>query len=461
MTNATPFRVPHTLVLLFAMTAIALVLTWVLPAGTFDTAPDESGRQVVVAGTYHTLDDAEKLSPLALLTVIPRALGDAQAIIFFVLLIGGVLAVVRSTGAIDASLGWVLGRFGHRVGLLMFGGLFIFGVASSTFGMAVEYIALVGIMVSLCVALRLDTLAAVSTMIIGYGIGYGAAAINPFTVMVAQNVAGLEPGSGMWLRLVIFLPFLLIGFHHVYRYALRVQADPTASYVYDLPDAQPPKPAEYPVISHRHLGVLAAMLTTLVLLIVGVVVWRWSLTELVALFLGLAIVSAVVGGLSADNTARSFGMGAAELSMTALLIGFARAIALMLEDGQVLHTIVHYLSMPLSMVGAHFAAVGMLIIQSILNLFIPSGSGQAYVTMPLMSPLSDLLGIPRQVAVLAYQFGDGFMNIIVPTNAVLMGILGVANIPYDRWFRFIWPLVLKLMAASALVLVFAVAIGYS
>lgn len=456
----TGFRVPHTLVLLFAMTAIALVLTWVIPAGTFDIAPDEQGRPVVQAGTFHLVEEPPTLSPLALFTVIPRALTDAQAIIFFVLIVGGVLAVVRRTGAIDASLGWALQRFGHRVGLLLFGGMFLFGIASSTFGMAVEYIALVGIMVSLCRALRLDTLAAVSTMVIGYGVGYGASAINPFTVMVAQEVAGLPPGSGMWLRLVVFLPFVLIGFHHVYRYAMRVQADPSASYVYDLPDAQPPETTEHPEITRRHLGVVAAMVATLVLLVTGVVFWGWYLVELSALFLGLGVAAAVIGRVPADDTAVTFGDGAAELAMTALLIGFARAIALTLEDGQVLHTIVHVLSLPLSMVGAELAAVGMLIIQGILNLFVPSGSGQAFVTMPLMAPLADLLGISRQIAVLAYQFGDGFMNIIVPTNAVLMGILGIANIPYDRWFRFIWPLVLKLMGASALVLVLAVWIGY-
>ena len=147
--------------------------------------------------------------------------------------------------------------------------------------------------------------------------------------------------------------------------------------------------------------------------------------------------------------------------MTALLVGFARAIALLLEDGQVLHTIVHALSVPLAAAGAYVAAVGMLLIQSLINLFIPSGSGQAYVTMPLMAPISDLVGVTRQTAVLAYQFGDGMMNMIVPTNPVLMGILGIAGIPYDRWFRFIAPLMVKLIAAASGVMVFAVWIEYS
>lgn len=454
-------RVPHTLILLAAMIVMAWLLTWVLPAGSFDTTTTDAGRQVVVPDTWHTIDDAPELSPITILTVIPRALADAQGVIFFVLIVGGVLGVVRATGTLDAALGRMLERFGNRSSTLILGGMLIFGIASSTFGMAVEYIALIPILITLCRGLRIDTIAAVGTVAAGYGVGYGAAAINPFTVLVAQDVAGLAPGSGLALRLVIFLPLLAIAFHHVWRYAQRVQADPRASLVHDIPAAQPPELTEHPTLERRHLLVLGAMLATLVALVLGITLQGWYLTELSALFLALAVAAWMLGGLQADDAARAFGEGAAVMTMTALLVGFARGIGLMLEDGEVLHTIVHYLSLPLSMVGPELAAVGMLAVQSMLNLFIPSGSGQAFVTMPLMAPIGDIVGVSRQVAVLAFQFGDGFMNIIVPTNAVLMGMLGVAGIPYDRWLRFIWPLVVKLLAAAALILVVAVWIDYS
>jgi len=454
------WRVPHTLILLAAMIVAALILSWVLPAGTFTTAADETGRDVVVPGTWQALEDAPRLSPLALFTVIPRALADAQAVIFFVLIVGGVLGVIRATGTLDAALGRLLARFGDRAGLLIFGGMLLFGIASSTFGMAVEYIALIPILIALCRGLKLDTMTAVGMVAVGYGVGYGAAALNPFTVMVAQDVAGLQPGSGIGLRLAIFLPLLAIGFHHVWRYAQRVQADPQASLVYGIPEAQPPEMTEPPVFSQRHLAVLLAMLATLLGLVAGIVFLGWYLVELSALFLALAVAAWWLGGLAGDDAARAFGDGAAAMTMTALLVGFARAIALMLEDGMVLHTIVHGLSMPLSMVGPELSAVGMLAMQSMLNLFIPSGSGQAFVTMPLMAPIGDIVGVSRQVAVLAFLFGDGFMNILIPTNAVLMGMLGVAGIPYDRWLRFIGPLVLKLLAAGAVILMFAVMLGY-
>lgn len=452
------FRVPHTLVLLFGMMVVALIATWVLPAGTFDVV--EGGR-AIVPGTYHLVTDAPTLTPLDLFTVVPRALADAQGIIFFVLIVGGVLAVIRRTGAIDAFLGWMLARFGRNVSLMVFIGMFAFGAASSAFGMAEEYIPVVAVLISLCVAMRVDTVTAVGTMVVGYGVGYGAAALNPFTVMIAKDIAGLPPDSGLGLRLIMFVVLLLVGFHHVRRYALRVQADPTASVVHGVAEAQPPAPIEYPAVSRTHAAVLFALFGALVLLVVGIIEWHWYLIELSALFLGLGVVTAIIARLGADETAKVFGIGAAELSMTALLIGFARSIALLMEDGQVLHTIVHGLSIPLSAVGPELAAIGMLITQSLLNLFVPSGSGQAYVTMPLMAPLADLVGLTRQTAVLAYQLGDGLMNMVVPTNPVLMGILGLAGIPYDRWFRFIGPLLLKLLAVSAAFMVLAVWIDYT
>jgi uncharacterized ion transporter superfamily protein YfcC len=192
----------------------------------------------------------------------------------------------------------------------------------------------------------------------------------------------------------------------------------------------------------------------------GIKAHQWYFVELGAVFVALAIAVGLLARMPFDDMAVNFIRGAGELIGTALLVGFARSIEITLSDGQVLHTIVHGLSQPLLAVGAELSAVGMLFIQSVLNFFIPSGSGQAYVTMPLMAPISDIVGVSRQVAVLAYQMGDGFMNIIVPTNAVLMGILGICGIPYGRWFRFVWPLMVQLLIAGSITIVIAVLIGY-
>lgn len=454
------FKVPHTLVLLFSMIVLAWLLTLLLPAGQYETMVNDHDREVVVPGTYTVMAEVEAPPAWSVFTVIPRGLAASQGIIFFVFIIGGALAVIRATGALDAALAGVLKRFGGRPGALIFVGMLAFAAGSSTIGMAEEYIPLVAILITLCVGMKMDTVTAVGIMVAGYGIGYGTAAMNPFTLLVAQEVAGLEPVSGLWFRLAIFTPFLLVGFWHVRRYALRVAADPANSLVADVPEAQPPPPPETGPLDTRNKIVLALTLAALGLVIWGIGRHGWYLVELGAVFVALSIVVGLVAGLSVDRTAKAFCSGAAELTTTGLLIGFARGIELMLSDGQVLHTIVHALATPLNQVGGEIAAIGMLFMQSVLNFFIPSGSGQAYVTMPLLAPVSDIVGVSRQVAVLAYQMGDGFMNMIVPTNAVLMGILGMCGIPYGRWFRFIWPLCLQLFALGSLSLVVAVLIGY-
>jgi len=453
-------KVPHTLVLLFSMMVFAYILTWILPSGSFETMTNDHGQKIVIPGTYAISETDIPLPIWNLFTVIPRALGEAQGIIFFLFLIGGSIAVLRSTGAIDAILGKLLARFSHRPAMLLFISMSAFMIGSSTIGMAEEYIPLVLILITLCISLKMDTISAVGSMVIGYGIGYGTAVLNPFTVLVAQGVAEVPPTSGWAFRLAIFFPFMLIGFHHLWSYAKQVRNDHTYSFVHDIAEAQPPEVTDFPIMDRRKSIILGLAFLTLIIIIFGIAKYQWYFVELGAIFFVYAIAVSFIAGKKLDDSAQTFINGAAELTGTALLIGFARSIELILTDAEVLHTIVNALSYPLSLVGAEFSAIGMLFIQSLLNFFIPSGSGQAYVTMPLMAPISDIVGVSRQIAVLAYQMGDGFMNMIVPTNAVLMGILGMCGIPYDRWFKFIAPLILKLLVAGSLTLVIAVLIGY-
>ena len=459
---AVKLRMPHTLTLLFFMMVAALVATWVIPQGRFQTELTETGREVVVPGTFQVSPDREFLSPLELFTAVPRAFAGAQDIIFFLFIIGGVLALIRSTGAIDALLGQLLGRFSTRPTALIFVVVFTFALASSVMGASGEYIPFVLILVALCRALRMDAMTAVGMIVAGYGIGYGIAAFNQYTVVIAQGIADVPTYSGWQVRLGLLVPFVLIGVHHVRRYSRRVQEDPTASLVRDveIPESSDP-PRDYPAMNAGHLLILAGFITALGVAVWGIATRGWYLNELGAAFLILGVVTAAIGRIGPSETAGRFVKGATELTETALLVGIARGIALVMEDGQILHTVVHGLSLPLSHVGPELAAVGMLGMQAVLNLFVPSGSGQAFVTMPLMAPLGDIVGVTRQVSVLAYQFGDGLANMIIPTNFVLMGILGMAGIPYDRWFRFCLPLFLKLMAAAALVLMAAVWLGFS
>jgi uncharacterized ion transporter superfamily protein YfcC len=388
-------------------------------------------------------------------------MADAQIIIFFLLIVGGAIAVLRATGTIDALLGAILRRIGHSPALLISLGTVLFAVGSSMLGASVEYIPFAALLVALCLAMRMDAMTAIGIMVVGYGIGYGVAVMNPYTVIVAQGIADLPPISGFAYRLALFFPFVAIGIFYLWRYARRVQADPAASLVADVSEVEHEPGGDYPPLTGPRLVIMGLTVAALALMVYGIPVRGWYLIELGAIWLGLAIIAGLVGGLGADETARRFGAGAADLAMVALLVGFARAISLILEDGQVLHTIVHGLSVPLQQVGPELAAVGMMVMQTLLNFFIPSGSGQAFATMPIMAPLADVVGVTRQVAVLAFQFGDGFSNMILPTNIVLMAILGMGGIPYDRWVRFVTPLLLLLLAAGAVALVIAVLTGYS
>jgi len=455
------FKIPHTLILLLCMMLAAYVATWLVPQGFFETVTLDNGRDAVVPGTYEVAESQKRLTPFDFLVAIPRAFAAAQDIIFFVFIIGGVLAVARATGTIDALIGNLLERFGNKPHLLIFMVIFVFALASGAIGTAGEYIPFVLILVGLCKAMRLDAMTAVGMVITGYGIGYGVSAFNPFTVMVAQQIADVPLYSGLWLRLTIFVPFVLIGFHHVWKYAKRVQADPEQSLVKGIAcPLENQEQHEYPQLDIRHKLILFGLVATVSLSVWGISEKGWYLYELGAMFILWGVFAAIVGRLSPDTAASQFILGVQELATTAILIGVARGIALIMEDGQILHTLVHGMSLPLSYLGAELASVGMFIMQSVLNLFIPSGSGQAYVTMPLMAPVGDLIGVNRQISVLAYQFGDGFSNMIIPTNAVLMGIIGMAGVPYNSWFRFCFPLILKLMAAAALVLVLAVMFDY-
>jgi uncharacterized ion transporter superfamily protein YfcC len=493
---------PDALVLIFAMIVLAQIATYFLPAGEFDrelqpaeaaaaevvTIPEgavletpdgvsvvlpEERRIVLPAGTermapgrkvqpgtYHRVD-AEPLPWHASLTKIPVGMEKAAEIIFFVLIVGGVIAVVRRTGAIDALIGTAIKRLGGSPLLLTGGMITLFAVGSSTIGMAEEYMPFIPILVAMCLALKMDAIVAVGIVYIGAGIGYGAAALNPFTVMIAKDIAGQPADVFFWERWVLLMVLIVIGTHHLLRYARRIQAEPETSLVRDVDYSEGFLMPRDVALTPARIAIIVMFAAMIGLFVLGVARWDWYLVELAALFLGVAIVSAIIGRLAPNEVAKGFMVGAAELSGTAILIGFARTIEVVLSDARVIDTVIHGIASALQTAeglgpaAPVVSAWGMLIVQSITNFLIPSGSGQAFVTMPIMAPLADLTGVGRETAVLAYQFGDGFMNMLVPTNALLMGMLALGKIPYQRWVRFILPFLGKVYIVLLIVLAYA------
>jgi uncharacterized ion transporter superfamily protein YfcC len=451
------------LVLIFSIIVFAQILGYVIPQGEFERQPypDNPSREMVVAGTFEraTGEAAVTLKPWHFLTAIPDGFAAAQDIIFLIFISGGVIAVLRATGAIDAALHKSVERLGASPWILIGGTLLIFSFGAYSIGMGEEYVPLIPILVTMSLAMRMDAIVAMGMVWIPYGIGWACAGWNPFGVIIAQNIAGVPITSGSGLRFVMMLAFLAVAFQHLYRYAMVVQKDPSKSLVAHIDYSDGFEPPDDISMTGRRIAILLIFLAGVIGFVWGVKIFGWYIPELLAVFMGIGIVGALVGGLSAGDTSRAFIKGAGEMTAAALIVGFARTIEVVLTDGQIIDTIISSIAGILTNFGAETSAVGMLLVQTICNLFIPSGSGQAFVTMPIMSPLATLTGVPQQTAVLAYQFGDGFTNMVVPTSALVIGALALGKIPYGAWVRFITPLLLKLFALAIVFLVMTVHLG--
>ena len=350
-------------------------------------------------------------------------------------------------------------KLGHSPWILILGCFVMFSLGSFTIGMGEEYVPLIPIIVTMCLAMRLDGLTAMGMVWIPYGIGWGCAGINPFGVLIAQNIAGVPLTSGWGFRLVMMLVFLTLAFHHLYRYARKVQKDPSQSLVADVDYSSGFEPPHDIRMNGARGAVLAVFILGLAFFVYGAAKFGWYISELNAMFFGIGLAAALIARIPPGETSQTFLEGAAKMTGPALIVGFARAIAVVLEDGQIIDSIVFSIAGLLEGMPADVSALGMLVVQSLCNFFIPSGTGQAFVTMPIMSPLATLTGVPQQTAVLAFQFGDGFSNMIIPTNALVMGALALGRVPYTVWLRFVGPLMLKILLLAAVFLVVSVHFG--
>jgi uncharacterized ion transporter superfamily protein YfcC len=451
------------LVLISSFILLAQLMSYVIPHGEFERAPspNDPDRMQVVAGTYApvTEADAVTLPPWHFLMALTKGLAEAQDIIFLIFLVGGVIEVLRRSGAIDAALHRAVARLGHSPWILVLGCFAMFSIGSFTIGMGEEYVPLIPIIVTMTLAMRMDAVVAMGMVWIPYGIGWGCAGINPFGVMIAQSIADVPLTSGWEIRLIMMVAFLALGFHHIMRYANMVQKDPSKSYVADIDYSKGfDAPADIALTGPR-IAILVIFMAGVVLFVYGASNYHWYISELNAVFLGIGLLAALIARIPAGETSRVFLEGCAKMTAAALIVGFARTIAVVLEDGQIIDTIVFSIAGLLDGMPPDVSAVGMLVVQTVTNFFIPSGSGQAFVTMPIMSPLATLTDVPQQTAVLAFQFGDGFTNMIVPTSALVMGALALGKVPYTAWVRFIGPLLIKIFLLAIVFLVLSIHFG--
>ncbi|RKR02440.1 putative ion transporter superfamily protein YfcC [Kushneria sinocarnis] len=455
-------RVPHPAVLIVMMLILVWGLTWLVPSGEYERHA-VAGREAVIPGTF-TLTDTTPPSPLAIFHAVPLGMVAASSIIFAVFIGGGLFRVLEATGALERLIGTLVDRLGSdRPALLIWLMTFVFGAL----GVAVGYennIALVPIAVLLGTALGGDRLTGAGIAICGVGIGFATSPINVYTVGVADRIAQLPLFSGALLRSVLCLGALAIAAHHITRYLARIRHAPERSLMPPADELTDEGGESAPPRGHRLVkrdwAVLGVFVLGLAIMLYGVFALGWYINEIAATFLAIAIVAGLTGGMRPGTLNARFFEGAASVTTGALLVGLARGIEVLLDQGHIADTIVHALSAPLSALPVLGSALAMTVVHALINFFIPSGSGQAIVTMPIMIPLSDLLGMTRQTAILAFQVGDGLTNLIVPTSGGTLAMLAIAGVPFDRWVRFFFPLLMKLFLLSWLALSVAVAIQW-
>lgn len=451
------FKLPHIFVLLTGIIIVCAILTWILPAGEFDRQTNAAGTEVVVPGTYHTVD-ASPVGPFETLKSLYNGMLNGGGVIFFVFIAYAAIGLIISTGAFNglvAGLLKILKGKARAVIIPIF--ILVLGCISSTIGVFEEAFPFIPIFVGIAIAMGYDALVGLGIVALGVGLGYSGAVMNPFTVGMAQDIAGLPQMSGIGFRIICHAVMIVVASILLIRYALKVQADPTKSYVYgdDFSHMEmDPQGIEHHSFGIREKAVLAVLALGVVVIVWGVKTKGWYFEDLSAVFLLMGIISSFIMGWGPDTIAQKMAASFTDIAVACMIIGFSRGILVVLQSGHIIDTIVYGISIPLGKFPAWIASELMLVVQTLLNFLIPSGSGQAVTSMPIMAPLADLIGVSRQVSVLAFQFGDGLSNIIWPT-AMAPIMCGIAGIKIEKWWKLIVPIFLALLVTQGILIAVA------
>jgi uncharacterized ion transporter superfamily protein YfcC len=452
---------PHTLVLLVLLVVVAGILTYLIPAGEFARAKDGAGRLIIVPGTFHLV----KANPLPFYEVplkLFKGLMKAADVVYFVIIIGGAFEIITRTGMLAAFTGRMAHGLRGREAWVVPIFLCVFSVGGFTMGMSNEVLVFIPIGILMARSLGFDVLTGTAMVLLGAHAGFTAGLMNPFGVGIAQSILQVPLFSGMWLRALLLVALLVVTSLYILRYAYKVKADPARGVLADL--AEPEAPADKAVETGRlrvsHVAVLAIVVLGLAGLLYGVRVKSWWIDEMAALFLAMGVLSGFAAGFSPNRVARYFVEGARGILFGALVVGFARTIIVVFEDGKIVDSIIFHLSNNIGSLPHFLQPLGMYVVNIVISLVIVSGSGMAMATMPVMGPVGGLLGISRQTAVLMFQCADGMTHLILPTSAATMGALAAAKIPFERWFKWIMPLFLGWIAIGAVFVLIACAIGY-
>ena len=425
-------KVPNTYVIIACILVLCAALTWFVPGGQYVTGEDATL-------SYERVDAVPQTWQV--LPAIYHGFVKQAGIIIFILVVGGAFWLLNATGAVTAGIGRFIAKVGRRDRLVLAAVTVLFSLAGAVFGMSEETIPFVGIVVPLVVSMGYDPFMGMLVVYVASNVGFSSAFLNPFTVGIAQGMADLPLFSGMGYRIFCwaFLTLLLTVFVVVYAHKTRKTPTDAVS-------------MEETPLTRRQGWVLGVLLLTVILLIVGVTCWDWYLPEITGLFLGMGIVCGIIAGFSANRIAEELLAGAKDILSAALVVGFASGIIVLLQDGKVVDSILHSMQEGLDGAGRAGSLTAMYGIQAVINFIIPSATAKAAITIPVMAPFADMVGVSRQAMVLAFQFGDGFTNMLTPTSGVLVAALAMARIPYAEWVKWIWKMVVVLLVLGLLLL---------
>ncbi len=457
--SAKPLRLPHTLILIYVMVVLTVIATWLIPGGEYQRV-QKGGRTIPVAGSYQQM--ASRPQGLGGLLVSPiRGFMDAAAIIAILLIVGGAFNVIQQTGAITAVIRNITFTFGRQKALrvlLIPVVMLIFSIGGGVWGMCEETMPFILVFVPLALSLGYDTIVGVAMPFVGAAAGFAGAFFNPFTVGIAQGIAGLPMYSGLGYRIMVWAGGTAIAIAVVMIYAARIRKNPRLSPTYDEDQEKRKKlSVDKPVLERvaltaRQWLVLAVFVAGFVAMVLGILIKHWFINEIGGVFLAMGVLAGIAGGLKGDEFGKSFVDGAKDMVNACLIIGTARAILIVAQDGRIMDTILAGLAGTISRFSPVISAMIMFVSQGVINFFVHSGTAQAALTIPIMAPLGDLVGITRQTSVLAFQLAE-YINPVLPTSGVTMGVLGLASLRWEKWAKWLLPLLILWVIFAALVLI--------
>lgn len=452
--------IPHIFIILLAIMALVAALTYVIPAGEFDRVENEDGRLLVVPDSFHTVE-RNPTTFMGFFTAIPEGFVEAGWVIALTFCVGGGFVVLKKTGFIHGAISTLSRRLQGKGIIIIPILMIVFSVIDCFIGMCELCIVYVPIILPLMLALGFDSMTACATALCGSAAGFTAALANPFTVGIGQKIAGLPLYSGWQYRLVVWTTMTLIAIAYVMHYAKKVKRNPLLSSVYEIDQAREMEAESTSArltTRQKLAGISSGVL--FVFMIVGVFFWGYDMPQIGAIFVLIGLFSGLISGMKGQEICEAFMEGCHDVLLGALIVGVARGISVIMADSMIIDTVVYGLSEIIAGVPSALSAVGMLLVQTLLNFLVNSGSGQTVVSMPIMAPLADVVGVTRQTAILALQFGDGFSNLVYPVAGYLMATLGLAKVPYEKWLKFVMPLFALWMGAGALFLVIAQMINW-